>query len=486
MEMAGTGMPFGTEDRHPSVDYLLQVISGVLEDLVRAGEEESVHKSHGQNQVASSNKRGSEKNRLRSNQVSKFNGLHPPSISILYYLQRIAKFSGCSNECFVLMLIYIDRLVTKNSITLDVFNVHRLIISAILLSAKFFDDHFYFNPHFAVVGGLQSHEMNSLELEFLFLIEFNLYVSGEEYHKYFNTLAKMAASRFAPNVNVHGAGQAGDVPLPIPLPKPESRLPLPLDAKGENFQLIPVNMNPVSSSGLRANHLPQYHVHTNQTKQFQSQNTRAETDQQMQQQYNVNGPGNMYHPGSKISSYHPQQNQAHFQYQGNLPAAQKQRQRFPSPQAQDQWVHVSPNTNVSDSSVFTNTSDSSFTMVKDFHYTSPSAYANTGSQMPLQNNMNQMAVNGYPQNMQVPMVYQDQQPMHHQAAAGYLPHMSQAYGAPKPVNRQYHAQPPSRYIHNQSAKWVYNNQANNNAGVNEKGPVRAENAHNSTGRLSGT
>lgn len=170
-------------------------------------------------------------------QVSKFNGLHPTPITIAYYLQRIAQFSGCSDQCFVLMLIYIDRLVTKKNIALDAYNVHRLIISAILLSAKFFDDHFFFNPHFALVGGLKEREMNTLELEFLFLIEFNLYVTAEDYQTYYNTLARMAHTRFInktlppiPNIP-HEEGN-----LPQLMPSPPQRIPL------EDYDFVPVRL----------------------------------------------------------------------------------------------------------------------------------------------------------------------------------------------------------------------------------------------------
>lgn len=216
-------MPFAQPEREPHVHYLLEVISSVLEELVRAGEQE----------------RALGKTR-HNRQVSKFNGLHPTPITIAYYLQRIAQFSGCSDQCFVLMLIYIDRLVTKKNIALDAYNVHRLIISAILLSAKFFDDHFFFNPHFALVGGLKEREMNTLELEFLFLIEFNLYVTAEDYQTYYNTLARMAHTRFMnktlppiPNIPHKESN------LPQPMPNPPERITL----EDEDFVPIPLPEN---------------------------------------------------------------------------------------------------------------------------------------------------------------------------------------------------------------------------------------------------
>ena len=81
-------------------------------------------------------------------------------------------------------LIYIDRLITKRRIVLDPLNVHRLLVTSVMLAAKFFDDHYLDNQHYAAVGGVPKGEMNVLELEFLFLLEFNLHVTRADYDMY--------------------------------------------------------------------------------------------------------------------------------------------------------------------------------------------------------------------------------------------------------------------------------------------------------------
>lgn len=57
-----------------------------------------------------------------------------------------------------------------------------------MLAAKFFDDYFYNNAFYAKLGGVASIEMNSLELEFLQLLNFSLFVSPEVYFKYYAEL----------------------------------------------------------------------------------------------------------------------------------------------------------------------------------------------------------------------------------------------------------------------------------------------------------
>jgi len=126
--------------------------------------------------------------------VTKFHALKAPSISVLNYLERIHKYASCSTECFVLALIYIDRMIQRNNFLLTELNVHRVVITGVLLAAKFFDDAYYNNAYYAKVGGVLVTEMNSLEVEFLFRINFSLHVTPDVYSKYHAELLMHAVS----------------------------------------------------------------------------------------------------------------------------------------------------------------------------------------------------------------------------------------------------------------------------------------------------
>jgi len=121
--------------------------------------------------------------------VSKFHALRPPAIGILDYLDRIAKYAACSGECFVLALIYIDRIIQSNpSFVVNSLNIHRLLITSVMLGAKFFDDQYFNNAYFAKVGGVPRVEVNALEVEFLFMTNFSLFVTTEQYTQYYTEL----------------------------------------------------------------------------------------------------------------------------------------------------------------------------------------------------------------------------------------------------------------------------------------------------------
>ncbi|CAO3703298.1 unnamed protein product [Rhizopus stolonifer] len=124
------------------------------------------------------------------NAISSFHARSVPSIDIQSYLTRILKYCPCSNECFLSLLVYFDRITQQNKklFTIDSFNIHRLIISGIMVSSKFFSDVFFTNTRYAKVGGLPVEELNLLELEFLKMNQFNIHVSVEELQQYGNQL----------------------------------------------------------------------------------------------------------------------------------------------------------------------------------------------------------------------------------------------------------------------------------------------------------
>ncbi|CXI80946.1 cyclin, putative [Plasmodium berghei] len=117
--------------------------------------------------------------------ITTFHASQVPDISIKNYVERIGKYIGCSNECFVLLMIYLDRIIKiHKDITLSLLCIHRLIITAAMISAKFFDDLYYSNAFYAKVGGITTKELNKLEAHFLNLLDYKLYVSSHEYNFY--------------------------------------------------------------------------------------------------------------------------------------------------------------------------------------------------------------------------------------------------------------------------------------------------------------
>eukprot|EP00456_Euglypha_rotunda_P020378 TRINITY_DN17835_c0_g1_i24.p1 TRINITY_DN17835_c0_g1~~TRINITY_DN17835_c0_g1_i24.p1 ORF type:complete len:216 (-),score=34.41 TRINITY_DN17835_c0_g1_i24:12-659(-) len=89
-----------------------------------------------------------------------------------------------------------------------------------MLAAKFFDDHYYNNAFYAKVGGVICEEMNSLEVEFLFMLNFHLFVSTRTYKLYYQEL--YAHSKNAKSTC--GCSSANVPILVLPFPEDEKSI----------------------------------------------------------------------------------------------------------------------------------------------------------------------------------------------------------------------------------------------------------------------
>ncbi|XP_061348524.1 cyclin-P3-1 [Gastrolobium bilobum] len=128
--------------------------------------------------------------------VTIFHGSEAPNLSVTHYMERIYKYSRCSPCCFVIAQIYMDRYFHKMGGYLTSFNAHRLVLTSVVVAAKFADDVHYSNAYYAQVGGVSTAEMNSMELEFLFNLEFRLFVTTEVFVKYCEKLDRAIVGEY--------------------------------------------------------------------------------------------------------------------------------------------------------------------------------------------------------------------------------------------------------------------------------------------------
>ena len=95
-------------------------------------------------------------------------------------LVDIGNYSALGPILFIvlLLLIAITRLL----------NVCRLILTAVLLTAKMYNDTYYTNQYVASVGGVSLQNINELERFFMLMIDWRLYITTEEFDHYERSL----------------------------------------------------------------------------------------------------------------------------------------------------------------------------------------------------------------------------------------------------------------------------------------------------------
>ena len=113
-------------------------------------------------------------------------------ISIKSYLKHMVKNANINSENLINMLIYIDRLCKKNKIMLNYSNIYKIILSALVITLKYNEDHYYFtNRYYSSIGGIRNKDLNLIEYHFLTLIDFSLYIKPSEYSRYYTNLLRL-------------------------------------------------------------------------------------------------------------------------------------------------------------------------------------------------------------------------------------------------------------------------------------------------------
>ena len=109
-----------------------------------------------------------------------------PSISIKQFFERIVKYTKLENSTLVLILIYIDRLCDIQKFRLNFYNIHKIIVAAMIIAIKYNEDDYFDSIFYSKVGGVSRKELDKLEYQMLALINFELYVSEAVFNKYNN------------------------------------------------------------------------------------------------------------------------------------------------------------------------------------------------------------------------------------------------------------------------------------------------------------
>jgi len=115
----------------------------------------------------------------------------PPGISVLDYLQRLAKHATLTPPLLLSMVYYIDRLCSLYpAFTITTLTVHRFLITAATVAAKGLSDSFWNNTTYARVGGIKLAELGLLELDFLYRVDWKIVPNPEILVEYYRGLVE--------------------------------------------------------------------------------------------------------------------------------------------------------------------------------------------------------------------------------------------------------------------------------------------------------
>jgi len=122
--------------------------------------------------------------KIKKQEKSIFSSKTIPTITLKDYLERIQSYTQIENNTLIISLIYIDKLLQNTNLILTPYNIHRILFTSIILALKYNEDLIYDFSLYSKIAGVGVKELKNLEIEFIHLINFSLFVNTEVFEKY--------------------------------------------------------------------------------------------------------------------------------------------------------------------------------------------------------------------------------------------------------------------------------------------------------------
>ena len=115
---------------------------------------------------------------------------HRPNISIDDYIYRIYHYTKMNISSLINSIIYIDRLCEINNYVLSMNNIHKVLLTACLVSIKFNEDININTKYYSEIAGIPIYDINNLEFYFCVKLKFSFFIDYDMYQKYFEYFLK--------------------------------------------------------------------------------------------------------------------------------------------------------------------------------------------------------------------------------------------------------------------------------------------------------
>ena len=100
------------------------------------------------------------------------------------------KIFKINDNILVLIIMYIDKIISNGNFILCEKNINKLFYTCLMITQKYYEDNSFNNKTFANLVRLKCDELLKMEIEFMNMINFELFIKDEDFEKYKEKISK--------------------------------------------------------------------------------------------------------------------------------------------------------------------------------------------------------------------------------------------------------------------------------------------------------